>query len=119
MEKRLVISFSDGEDVIGGIESALQEHGVDFAMFSNGSGCFKHFELSPPSNASPNFDYFLNSVSGSALRRKNGFDVNLRLTLFRRGNVKTALVSGRLKKGIASDNLNLILTLRHVKGIIQ
>ena len=121
--KKLVISFSDGEEVIDGITQAAKEHNVEYARFVSGEGELKDFELisdnyDNPSNVS-GVPHFVSAVSGRIVKRANGEPtINFHLTINKKG-YKTEAISGELKRGIVNNELTLELALSDVSKIIE
>ena len=123
MEKQLVISFSDGEDVLAGIKEAVKQHDVDMARFRSADGCLKDFELISDDykdlKGVPE-EHFVDKVSGRVLKQKGeNYSVDLHLTLLKKAASKTNPVSGELRKGLASGELTFILTLSSLKSMIH
>jgi len=122
MEQRLVIIFSDNDDILPGLAEALKQHDVDFARFSRAEGSIKDFEL-----ISDNYEdiskisdvYVVDKISGRALKQKDGHTINLHFTLIRKDAGKTLPFSGELKKGLAAGDLTIVLTLTDMKKIIH
>jgi len=122
MEKRLVVSFSDGEDILEGLKDAAKEHDVDFASFHSADGCLKNFQLISDSYADLSEvpeDYLIDKISGRVLKGKDGHNVKVHFTLVKKAAGKTLPVSGELRKGLASGDVTLILTLSDMKNIIH
>lgn len=121
MEQRLVISFSDSEDILPGLTDALKQHDVDFARFSSAEGSIKDFEL-----ISDNYEdvskisdvYIVDKISGRALKQNGRHNINLHFTLIRKDAGKTLPFSGELKKGLVAGDLTIVLTLTDMKKII-
>lgn len=122
MEKRLVLSFSDGDDILEGVKQAAVEHDVDFAKFVAAEGCIKDFQLISDDYKNISTvaeDFVVDKISGRVVKQKDSHNVNLHFTLVKRAAGKTLPVSGELKKGIASGDLSIVLTLSNVKNIIH
>lgn len=123
MEKRLVLSFSDGDDIIEGVREAAKEHDVDFARFLSADGCIKDFQIISDNYAdlaSIADDYLVDKISGRVLKTQDSeHKVNLHFTLIKKAAGKTLPLSGELKKGVASGDLTIVLTLSDMKNIIH
>ena len=122
MEKQLVMSFSDGEDLIEGVYQAVRENDVDFGIFSEIRGELKEFKVISDNYDTPSAEghvYLLDKVSGRVLKQKEGgHKVKLHVTLVKKGVSKANLVTGELVRGIAHGDVTLILKLRDMKNII-
>lgn len=122
MEKRLVVSFSDGEDILSGLRDAAREHDVDFARFHSADGCLKDFQIISDSyddlSTVPE-DHVIDKISGRVLKGRDGHSVKVHFTLIKKSAGKTLPISGELKKGVASGDVTLVLTLSDMKGIIH
>lgn len=121
MEKRLVISFNDGDDVLEGIKEAAKEHDIDFAKFHSAEGSLKDFQLISDDYkdlSEVKEEFVVDKISGRVLKQKDGHTVNLHFTLIKKSAGKTLPVSGELKKGLASGDLTIVLTLSDMKRII-
>lgn len=122
MEQRLVVSFNDNDDILSGLKEALTQHDITFARFASAEGSIKDFEI-----ISDNYDdisqikdvYVVDKVSGRALKQRDGHTINLHLTLIKKDAGKTTPFSGELKKGLASGDLKIVLTLSDLRKIIQ
>lgn len=119
----LVLEFSDGEEVISGIENALKEHEVEYGVFASGEGELREFDLisdsfKPPRNPGK-VPFIVTAVSGKVFKKKgDSHGINFHLTLFRKG-AKTEPFSGVLKRGIVNNNLRLSINLSKVGKIIE
>ncbi|MDO8647171.1 MAG: DUF296 domain-containing protein [Candidatus Diapherotrites archaeon] len=122
MEKRLVLSFSDGDDILEGVRQAAAEHDVDFAKFHSANGCIKDFQIISDDYrdiSSIADDYLVDKIAGRIMKQKDAHKINLHFTLVKKASGKTTPISGELRKGIVSGDLTIVLTLSDMKNIIH
>lgn len=122
MEKRWVISFTDGEEIIEGLNQAAQETDVHFARFIESTGDIKTFDIISDNYDRPeanDFLYRLDKVSGTVMKSPQGPKVKLHCTLVKKGVSKAALITGQLRKAVASGDVTIILTTTDMSSIIQ
>lgn len=122
MEKRLVISFEDGDEVLEGVAKAAAEHDIHYARFTASEGTLRDFDLLSDNYDRPSADdklFLVDKVSGTVVKTPTGHKVKLHCTLVRKGVSKAALLTGELKKGVVQDSLDLVLTTADMSKIIQ
>ena len=122
MEKRLVLSFEDGDEVLAGVLQAAVEHDINYARFTASEGTLREFDLMSDNYDRPSADnklFLVDKVSGTVVKTPTGHRVKLHCTLVRKGVSKAALLTGELRSGIVQDSLDLILTTADLSKIIQ
>lgn len=122
MEKQLVISFEDGEEVVDGVAKAAAEHDIHYARFTASTGTLREFDLISDNYDRPSAEnklFLVDKVSGTVVKTPTGHKIKLHCTLVRKGVSKAALLTGELRKGIVQDELNLVLTTADLSKIIQ